>query len=290
VAPPLIENATLGAIEGELRRLNAEAVGPGHNLLRTRVLTHTAWVPPEWEAAARSVLASLQDRHPSRVIALFPDPESSRDALDAEVEVLRFGKGGVRGSIASEFISIWLRGRRAAAPGSVVEPLLVSDLPAFLRWRGDVSFGSPSLEQLVGVVDRLIVDGTEWRDPDATYRYLPTLFERVAVSDIAWTRLASWREATARLWPEAANAERLVVAGPRAEGLLLAGWLRSRLGREVELDLEAADDLERVELDGREIFPARADDRSPSDLLSSELEQFGRDPIYEAAVEAAPKS
>jgi glucose-6-phosphate dehydrogenase assembly protein OpcA len=290
VAPALIENATLGAIERELRRLNAEAVGPDHSLLRTRVLTHTAWVPREWEAAARSVLAALQERHPSRVIALFPDPESSRDALDAEVEVLRFGKGGVRGSIASEVVSIWLRGRRAAAPGSVVEPLLVSDLPAFLRWRGDVTFGSPALEQLVGVVDRLIVDGTEWRDPDATYRYLPTLFERVAVSDIAWTRLLSWRQAMARLWPGAANAERLVVAGPRAEGLLLAGWLRSRLGREVELDVEVADDLERVELDGHTVVPSRADDRSPGDLLSTELEQFGRDPIYEAAVEAAPKS
>jgi glucose-6-phosphate dehydrogenase assembly protein OpcA len=290
VAPALIENATLGAIERELRRLNAEAVGPGQSLLRTRVLTHTAWVPREWEAAARSVLAALQERHPSRVIALFPDPESARDALDAEVEILRFGSGGTRDAIASELITIWLRGRRAAAPASVVEPLLVSDLPAFLRWRGELTYGSPELEQLVGVVDRLIVDGTEWRDPDATYRYLPTLFERAALSDIAWTRLLPWRQATARLWPETAEAERLVVAGPRAEGLLLVGWLRSRLGRDVWLDHEAAEDLERVELDGRPIVPVRADDRSPSDLLSAELEQFGRDRIYEAAVEAAPKS
>jgi glucose-6-phosphate dehydrogenase assembly protein OpcA len=283
----LIENATLGAIERELRRLNAETLEPGQNLLRTRVLTHTAWVPREWEEAARGVLAALQERHPSRVIALFPDPESARDALDAEVEVLRFGKGGVRESIASEVITIWLRGRRAGAPGSVVEPLLVSDLPAFLRWRGELTFGSPQLEQLVGVVDRLIVDGTEWRDPDSTYRYLPTLFERVDLSDIAWSRLLQWRQAIARLWPDVAEAERLVVAGPRAEGLLLAGWLRSRLAREVELEHEAAEEIELVELDGRAIAPARPDDQSPSDLLSAELEQFGRDPIYEAAVQAA---
>ena len=168
-----------------------------------------------------------------------------------------------------------------------MQPLLVSDLPAFLRWRGELTFGSPELEQLVGVVDRLIVDGTEWRDPDSTYRYLPTLFERIALSDIAWSRLLQWRQAIARLWPDVAEAERLVVAGPRAEGLLLAGWLRSRLERDVELEHEAAEEIERVELDGRAIAPARADDHSPSDLLSAELEQFGRDRTYEAAVQAA---
>lgn len=287
MAPALIENATLGGIERELRRLDSEGVEPGQTLLRTRVLTHTAWVPREWEAAARGVLDSLRERHPSRTILLFPDPGSERDALDAEIEVLRFDKGGVRGAISSEVITIWLRGRRAAAPASVVQPLLVSDLPAFLRWRGEVTFGSAELEQLIGVVDRFIVDGIEWRDPDATYRYLPTLFERVAVSDIAWSRLLEWRQALARLWPGIAGVGEVTVAGPRAEALLLAGWLRSRLEREVQLGHELAAEIERVALDGQEVTPARADVRSPSDLLSAELEQFGRDRIYEAAVAAA---
>ena len=55
----------------------------------------------------------------------------------------------------------------------------------------------------------------------------------------------------------------------------------------MELEHEAAEEIERVEVDGRAIAPARADDHSPSDLLSAELEQFGRDRIYEAAVQAA---
>jgi glucose-6-phosphate dehydrogenase assembly protein OpcA len=283
----LIENASLGAIETELRRLDSGGLEPGQTLLRTRVLTHTAWVPRQWEQAARGVLAGLQERHPSRVIVLFPDPESERDALDAEVEVLRFGKGGVRESIASELITIWLHGRRASAPASIVEPLLVSDLPAFLRWRGEPTFGSPELEQLVDVVDRLVVDGVEWQDADAIYRYLPTLFERVAVSDIAWGRLLEWRQAIARLWPGVSEVEQVTVSGPRAEALLLAGWLRSRLERQVDLEHESAGDVDRVELDGEEVTPSRADVRSPSDLLSAELEQFGRDSVYEAAVAAA---
>ena len=168
-----------------------------------------------------------------------------------------------------------------------MEPLLVSDLPAFLRWRGELAFGSPELEQLVGVVDRLIVDGTEWRDPGLDVPLAADAVRAGRRLRHRLGRLLQWRQAIARLWPDVAEAERLIVAGPRAEGLLLAGWLRSRLEREVELEHEAAEEIERVELDGRAIAPARADDHSPSDLLSAELEQFGRDRIYEAAVQAA---
>jgi glucose-6-phosphate dehydrogenase assembly protein OpcA len=284
----LIENATLRAIEADLARLDAEATDPGQSTLRTRVLTHVAWVPPEWEDAARTVLADLRDRHPSRTIVLFPDPAAERDALDAEVAVKCFAHGGVEHAIASEVIYVWLRGGRALAPASVVQPLLVSDLPAFLRWRGELGFGSPELEQLVGVVDRLVLDGVEWGDPAATYARLPELFDRVAVSDIAWSRLLPWREGLAALWPGIAEAERVSVAGPRATALLLCGWLRGRLGREVVLDHEDADETERVAVDGVAARPVRLEHRSAADLLSAELELFGRDPIYEEAVGNLP--
>jgi glucose-6-phosphate dehydrogenase assembly protein OpcA len=284
VAQALIENATLRAIEEQLRSLDGDATEPGRSKLRTRVMTHTAWVPPRWEEAARGVLAGFGDRHPSRTILLFPDPESDRDALDAEVDVRLFGKGGVEGSIASEVIAIWLRGRRAAAPASVVQPLLVSDLPAFLRWRGTLPFGASELEQLAGVIDRLIVDGREWDDLEAIYRRLPELFPRIAVSDLAWSRLLPWREAIAGLWPGVAETAQVRVSGPRAEALLLAGWLRGRLRREVTLVHAPREELEGVALDGREVHPSYHDERSPSDLLSAEFEIYGRDPIFEEAV------
>ena len=51
------------------------------------------------------------------------------------------------------------------APASIVTPLLVTDLPVFLRWRGELPFGAPELEQMVGVCDRLVVDSREWKDP-----------------------------------------------------------------------------------------------------------------------------
>jgi glucose-6-phosphate dehydrogenase assembly protein OpcA len=181
-------------------------------------------------------------------------------------------------------IQLHLRGARVAAPASVVEPLLTADLTDFLRWRGDLPFGDPELEQLVAIVDRLIVDSREWRDPDAAFARLPELFERVIMSDIAWRRTEPWREGIARLWPQIADASRVRVAGPRAEALLLTGWLRGRLGRDFELEHDPAGEVELVEVDGDAAAPGRTEPKSPSDLLSDELDIFWRDPIYEEAV------
>ena len=55
----------------------------------------------------------------------------------------------------------------------------------------------------------------------------------------------------------------------------------------MQLTHRAAAELERVAVDGEPVAPPRGGPPSPSDLLSAELDQFGRDPIYEAAVKAA---
>jgi len=286
VAPALIENATVRDIERRLAELGAAAAEPGQSVLRTHVLTHLAWVPPEWEAAARSVLDNLGDRHPSRTILFLPDRASPRDALDAEVDLRSIAYGGPDRSIYSEEIAIWLRGRCAEVPASVAQPLLVSDLPVFLRWRGSLPFGSPELEGLVGVANRLVVDSSEWSDPDAGFGGLGSLFPRIAVSDIAWARLEPWRRAVAALWPAVASAEQLTVHGPRADAILLARWLGSRLGHAVVLVHEPAAALEAVDVDGRLVAPDRDGRESPSDLLSAQLEIYGRDSVYEEAVSA----
>jgi hypothetical protein len=90
----------------------------------------------------------------------------------------------------------------------------------------------------------------------------------------------------ARLWPGVAEARELSVTGPESEALLLVGWLRSRLGRDVELAHQRADDLERVAVDGQGVPAPREPRRSASDLLSDELDRFARDRVYEAAVRA----
>ena len=276
--------ASIREIEREVATLR---MAPGSDVpyQRTSVLTHTAWVPPEWVEAAEDVLAGLAERHPSRTIVLVPEP-GEEDGLEAEVDVDVFPVGEGRG-ICTETIRIRLKGNRASAPASVVEPLFLPDLPVFLRWRGVPEFGGAAFESMLGVVDRLIVDSTEWPDLHGPYGQLADVFECVVVSDIAWARTSRWRQQLASLWPGIADVKRIRVTGTAAQAQLLAGWLRSRLRRPVELEHEEADRLTAVEIDGEQA-PFPPGDRPPaSDLLSEELDRFERDRIYEEAVRSA---
>src|SRR4029077_7604425 len=145
-------------------------------------MTHIAWVPARWQAVAEETLAGMGERHPSRTILLVPRPGAPTDGLDAQLSLRCFPVGDR--AIGGEVIELELRGRRAVAPASIVEPLLISDLPVFCRWRGEAPFGSTEFVQMVGTVDRLVVDSAEWDDP--RYAELAEIFDRVAVSDIAW--------------------------------------------------------------------------------------------------------
>jgi glucose-6-phosphate dehydrogenase assembly protein OpcA len=275
---------SISEIDRELARLRVDAE-TGQPYQRTSVMSHIAWVPTEWVEAAEDVLAGLAERHPSRTIVLVPDCEAG-DALQADVEVETFPSGEGR-QVAVETIRLRLCGSRASAPASIVQPLLLPDLPVFLRWRGLPPFGETEFEQLVDVVDRLIVDSTEWPGLPEPYARLAEVFDRVVVSDIAWARTSRWRPQLASLWPEIGGVKRIKVKGTRAQACLLAGWLRSRLGHDVELEHEEAKRLEGVDVDGEPAPFPPGDPPDPADLLSDELERFSRDRVYEEAVRAA---
>ena len=276
--------STVLKIERELAELRDAASGPGQAPnQRTSVMTHLAWVPEEWEDAAERTLAGLAEQHPSRTILLFPRPEDDDELdMDASVQCFSFGERAV----CAEVIRVRLRGERSRHPASVVVPLLIADLPVFVRWRGIPEFDEV-FDEIVDVVDRLIVDSTEWPadDLDRSYGELAKRFDRTVISDIAWERTERWRRELAGAWPF--EAREISVTATRAQALLLAGWLRSRLGHAVAVEHEPADVLTSVYVDGKAIDAPPGEPPPPSELLSDQLERFTRDPIYEAAVRAA---
>jgi glucose-6-phosphate dehydrogenase assembly protein OpcA len=227
----------------------------------------------------------MAERHPSRTILLFPEPHADDNRIDARAEVERWEVPDTDRGLVTEVVELTLRGSRAQAPASIVEPLLISDLPVFLRWRGEPPWDAPELEQLVGVTDRLIVDSTEWDDVPDPYRRLVALFPSCATSDIAWARTSRWRSHLATMWPGIADVQTVRVRGTAAQAWLLCGWLRSCLGREeIALEHDPAKNLVGVELDGEAVPLPPGDPPTPSDVLSDELERFTPDPVYEAAV------
>jgi hypothetical protein len=281
------EDVRLADVDSALARLRAQAAAEAPSM-RTSVMTHLAWVPPAWVEPARAALEGMAELHPSRTILLFPEPDAQDNRIDAQAEVERWEVPDTDRGLVTEVLELTLRGARAAAPASIVEPLLISDLPVFLRWRGEPPWEAPELEQLVGVTDRLIVDSTEWDGVPDSYRRLAELFPRCAASDIAWARTSRWRSHLASMWPAIADVRTVRVRGTAAQAWLLCGWLRSRLGREgIALEHDPAERLEGVALDGEAVPLPPGDPPAPSEVLSDELERFTPDPVYEAAVRSA---
>ena len=277
------EDASIAEIEKQLARLRYESsVDSPQPNLRTSVMTHIAWVPPAWKGQAEITLAGMAERHPSRTLLLFPEPEAE-DGIDARLSIRCFPVADR--AVCGEVIELTLRGSRTDAPASIVQPLLISDLPVFCRWRGEPPFGAGPFEQLVDIVDRLIVDSSEWNG--LRYDELAGVFGRTAVSDIAWARTNDWRRELAGYWPEIRERE-IRIRGPRAEAELLRGWLNARLDRAVRA-IEPASSL-AVRLGGEELRHPRDEAPDPSDLLSAELDNYSRNPIYEQAVLAVAAS
>jgi len=278
------EDVCLADVDTALARLRAQAAAESASM-RTSVMTHLAWVPAEWAEPARAALEGMAERHPSRTILLFPEPDADDNRIDAQAEVERWEVPDTDRVLVTEVVELTLRGSRAKAPASIVAPLLISDLPVFLRWRGEPRWDAPELEQLVGVADRLIVDSTEWDGVPGSYARLGELFPLCAASDIAWARTSRWRSHLATMWPEIGGVETVRVRATAAQAWLLCGWLRSRLGREdITLEHDPAERLESVALDGDAVPLPPGDPPTPSDVLSDELERFTPDPVYEAAV------
>jgi hypothetical protein len=279
------EDVSIAEIERELARLRYESSQQSSQPnLRTSVMTHIAWVPPRWQHAAEETLAGMAERHPSRTLLLIPRPEEE-DGLDALLSVRCFPIGDR--AICGEVIELTLRGNRALAPASIVLPLLISDLPVFCRWRGQPPFGGTELDQLVGIADRLVVDTTEWDDLPGAYAQLVELFDRIVVSDIAWDRTERWRSLLASLWPRIKDVKTIRVHGTRAQGYLLDGWLKSRLGHDVEVEVDEHERLEGIDVDGDPAPFPPGRPPNPSDVLSAQLDRFTRDRVYEAATRAA---
>jgi len=272
-------------VERKLAQKRCRLEADGMPELRTSTMTHIVWAPPRWVSRAKRVLAGLAERHPSRTILLVP-LEGRKSSVEAGATVRDFELPGGR-EVLSEVIELRLRGDAADHPASVVLPLLISDLPAFCRWRGQPDWSSPALAELVDVCDRLVVHSDEWRDVPSGYAELARLFSRTAVSDIAWRRSLPWRAELSARWPGIRSIERLTVEGPKADAHLVAGWLRSRLKREVALTRRSADLIGSVRVDGDPVERPLGKPLSGSDLLSAELDTLVRDPIYEAAAKAA---
>lgn len=178
--------------------------------------------------------------HPSRIIVA-TDGSSRSDRMDAEIQV---GEG-----LPGEVITLKFHGELAAHKESVLLPLLLPDSPVIAWWPGQ-SPAHPSQDAVGALASRRITDSMGEDDP------LTALVQRAACltpgdTDLTWTRLTPWRALLASSLDQprgkVQSASVHADAG-NAAGLLLAAWLRSRLGIEVSFEANAGPGITEVTL------------------------------------------
>ncbi len=160
---------------------------------------------PELAERSAAIVARLSGRHPSRtIIVAVADPEGPSE-LAADIEVHCTMPRREAPETFTELIYLRAGGEGGRHVASYVAPLLVHDLPVTMWWPGDAALGAPHAHELLGLADRLVVDGASWSGNGLDrLRQLVALAERddLAVFDFALVRQARWREAIASVFDD----------------------------------------------------------------------------------------
>lgn len=227
------DNVTPGQVEAALtdvRRHEERAA------VRTSVLTLVVVVRSEAEAdVARTIVADLGARHPSRTLVLVAaegdSGPASETGIDAAVWVYALERDGQ--AVCFEEVVLKVRGKARHHLDSVVEPFALPDVPMVV-W---LPAGLPSPgDPLMAAANRVVVDSRAVAEAggDVLTRSA-TLAKRLPVADLSWMRLAVWRTMLAGLFqgavyrPFLESVDRVEISGNRGPRFLLGGWLLRRL-------------------------------------------------------------
>jgi glucose-6-phosphate dehydrogenase assembly protein OpcA len=204
-----------------------------HGATRTSVVNLVV-AAADHQAAQRasSAMRRLGPHHPGRTIAIICDPHGP-EVLDARAEIHGTQEGEEAHAAWWEEVHLELGGELCAHRDSVVNPLLLPQLPVAVWFPSALpTFGDPLLE----LADALLVDARWAIETGSGMPGLVELSRRHTLVDLSWKRLTPWRSLLAHLFdPEelrpyvraVTSAEVSANAGP---GRLLAGWLMDRLG------------------------------------------------------------
>lgn len=167
----------------------------------------------------------MSREHPARILVTILRPGRTGARLDAEVRFL--GDSG-----PGETVVLRLHGELSDHAESVLLPLLLPDAPVVVWWPGEAPT-MPAEDSVGRLAQRRVTDAAAAGDP-AEALALRASGYKPGDTDLAWTRITSWRTLLAAALDQPYQtplvaAEVACEAGsPSAE--LLARWLEVRLG------------------------------------------------------------
>jgi glucose-6-phosphate dehydrogenase assembly protein OpcA len=250
------QGTTPAEIEAALRRLLVEGTQlTGY--APARALNMVCIVD---DAASEEVAARLRGAGrylASRTVMCSVDPK--RDRIDARAEISTDAPSGPSDfALLREIVTLEMGEEHLSRLEPIVDPLVVTDIPTVLWSPSDYD---DALRALLPLSQVVLVDTTDAAEPKAGLRHAYELLESAYVVDLSWLRSTPWRERIAATFdPEHLRPDLYAVNGvtirhhPQSgvAGLLLIGWLASRLGWKLQQLAPADGSLAGTARRGRE--------------------------------------
>jgi glucose-6-phosphate dehydrogenase assembly protein OpcA len=229
------QGTTPDAIEAALRGLLAERHSEDGGFLPARVLNMVAFVESEYSGEIANRLRGVGRYHASRLVVLSYEPHRTR--LDAHASVAADAEAKPGDIVLlHETVIVELGDRHLDDLLTIADPLVVSDLPTLL-WS---PHGHPeAVQSLLPIAQATLLDSVDEPVWHEAIDRANTLSDHLYVVDLAWLRSTPWRERIAATFdPPALRCELDRISSitirhhpdSTVAGLLLIGWLASRLG------------------------------------------------------------
>jgi glucose-6-phosphate dehydrogenase assembly protein OpcA len=284
------------ALEAERRSAGALAFG----LALTLVVVTDQDSVAEAEAAAKAAAAA----HPCRILLVIRRHlEAPEPRLDAEVLI-----GGRLGP--GEAVVMRMFGRLGLHAESVVLPLLAPDAPVVTWWHGAMP-DKIAFDPLGVFADRRVTESMYSNDPMAALHQRAVDYAP-GDTDLSWARTTSWRALIAAAFDSLSSTPKsaMVTGAETPPTALLVGWLRSKLGIDVHLNVSGRDiqevsfelsdagtatQLSIKRRDERSAVIKRADQadrvmplppRDLGDLLAEDVRRLDADEVFAEALSA----
>ncbi|MDQ2716931.1 MAG: glucose-6-phosphate dehydrogenase assembly protein OpcA [Chloroflexota bacterium] len=243
-----------------LWKISADNMRVSQNIgVRTSVLNLVVCVPTIQSAErASAVLRELASTQVARVIILiFDHTANTANPVSTWITLRSFPVISDITRHTFEQITVLLNNSASHYAANIIQPLLKPDLPIYLWWIGDPPVESTAFNRLATSSDRVIVDSATFLYPEQGICILTDLLRsspHCALSDLNWGRLTPLRQLVAQffdateyrpyldgihsieiehtvafLGTPAYTAHGVISSEPMC-ALLLAGWLKERLG------------------------------------------------------------
>jgi glucose-6-phosphate dehydrogenase assembly protein OpcA len=252
---PVTADAVEDALAASWRRVRSTR-DPGYPVVRASVLSLIVCVAePSATDRAFDAIRNLSRLHPSRTIILLPDGYTHGEDVRIWHSTGCAGGDDRERVVCGEQVVIAARGKAISFLPSLTDQLMLTDLPSFLWWVGDVLPPHDTLfDHLTRLADRLVVDSSDFVDLGASLARLDQLAHRrhqpCFPSDLNWARLTPWRELVAQFFDSPALRPHLfcldeisvdygsVDGSGFAQTVLLVGWIASQLGWQLDLSAQ----------------------------------------------------